>query len=139
MIVENLEKYTLKGVFTFKKGDVLSTKSKAVPNLPGIYIIYTIVSGTKELVYIGKSGTMVNNGCFKTQLLRKRLNNRQAGLSRQKYFENKLRDEDKEALEFKWFVTFEGSNIDVPGYVEGSLLQKYYEKHKKLPPWNKDF
>lgn len=123
---EKLEKYKYNGTFTFKTGDALSKQSKAVPNM-------------KELVYIGKSGTMINDGSFKTQLLRKRLNNRHAGVSRQVYFENKLKDEAIETLEFNWFVTFEGSNIDVSGFVEGNLLQKYFEQNKKLPPWNKDF
>lgn len=139
MFENSLKNYAVNGSFTFKTGDALSKQSKAVPNLPGIYIIYTITSNTKELVYIGKSGTMINDGSFKTQLLRKRLNNRHAGVSRQVYFENKLKDEDIETLEFNWYVTFEGSNIDVPGFVEGNLLQNYFVQNKKLPPWNKDF
>jgi hypothetical protein len=28
------------------------------------------------------------------------------------------------------------SNSDVPGYVEGLLMQRYFEVHGKLPSWN---
>ena len=139
MDLKCLEDYSNCGSFTFKLGDTLSTKSREVPNAPGIYIIYAIISNVKELVYIGKSGTMINNGSFKKQLLRKRLNNRHAGVSRQVYFESKLKEEKIETLEFHWFVTFDESNTHIPGFVEGNLLQQYYNQYKKLPPWNKDF
>lgn len=132
-------KYKSNGHFFFKKGDTLSVVSKDVPNLPGIYYIMKLAKGKIELVYIGKSGTMQQHGEFKDQLLRARINNKQEGKKRQEYFDKKLVDENIEALEVYWFVTCDDEHNDLPGYVEGLLIQRYFEDHGTLPPWNKEF
>ena len=134
-----LKKYNECGSFSFKLGDSLSIVSGVVPNKPGVYIIYGINSTNSKLVYIGKSGTIINDGSFKTQLLRKRLNNKQEGLRRQVYFENKLKEDNCNELKVCWFVTFNDEIKDLPGFVEGQLIQKYFEQYKRLPDWNKDF
>ncbi|QIG88446.1 hypothetical protein G6R40_01685 [Chryseobacterium sp. POL2] len=78
-----LEKYKTNGHFFFEKNDNLRNKSKDVPNLPGVYYILKLARGKVELVYIGKSGSMLQNGQFKDQLLNKRLNNKQDGIRRE--------------------------------------------------------
>ena len=138
MFVE-LEKYKTNGHFFFEKNDNLRNKSKDVPNLPGVYYILKLAKGKVELVYIGKSGSMLQNGQFKDQLLNKRLNNKQDGIRREYYFLNKIEEENIEALDIYWFVTVDDEHNDLPGYVEGLLLQRYFEVYGCLPPWNKSF
>lgn len=134
-----LNKYTNNGHFFFQKGDVLKVQSQEVPELPGVYYILRLAHGKVELVYIGKSGTMLQNGQFKNQLLKKRINNKQEGIKRQQYFEQKIEQENIDALDIYWFVTFGRQFQDLPGFVEGQLLQEYFKLHGCLPPWNKEF
>lgn len=132
---DELEKYKNKGHFFFQKGSMLKVVSKDVPNLPEIYYIYRLCRGKIDLVYIGKSGTILSNGKFKDQLL----NNKQDGIPRQKFFEQKLREEGSDALDIYWHVTFDEENQDIPSYVEGLLLQHYFEIYGQLPEWNKEY
>ena len=37
------------------------------------------------------------------------------------------------------FVTIDKNKNDLLGYVEGLLLQRFYEVNGKLPLWNKNF
>ncbi len=136
---DELNKYQNNDHFFFQKGDVLSTQSKAVPNLPGVYYIIRLANGKVDLVYIGKSGTMLQNGTFKDQLLRNRINNRQDGIKRQQYFEQKMKQEGIDGLDIYWFVTFDDQHQDLPAFVEGQIMQQYFDVHGCLPPWNKNF
>ena len=136
---EDLSKYQTNGHFIFQKGDVLSAKSKDVPEFPGVYYILRHANGNIDLVYIGKSGTMQQNGLFKSQPLKGRINNKQAGMKRQQYFEQKIEQEKIDRLDIYWFVTFDKYHRDLPGFVEGQLIQRYFNLHGCLPPWNKEF
>lgn len=137
---DELDKYKNKGHFFFQKGSVLKEMSKDVPNLPGIYYIYRLCKGEINLVYIGKSGTMLSDGNFKKQGLRDRLNKKQDKHTyRQEYFELKLAEDKSDALDIYWHVTFDEENQDIPSYVEGLLLQHYFEIYRQLPEWNKEY
>lgn len=133
------KKYKHNGHFFFKGGNRLSEVSKGVPDKPGVYYILKLANGKVELVYIGKSGTMQQHGEFRDQLLRARINNKQEGMKRQEFFDIKMKEEGIEALDVYWFVTFDEKHTDLPGYVEGLLMQRYFEVHGKLPPWNREF
>lgn len=136
---DDLRKYETNGHFLYKNGDSLANVSKGVPRMQGIYYIVKLAAGNIDLVYIGKSGTMQQNGSFKTQSLRGRINNRFNGQSRQEFFETKFRQQPFESLDIYWYVTMNDSFHDLPSYVEAILLQQYFEVHQKLPPWNKCF
>ena len=90
-------------------------------------------------MYIGKSGTKHQDGNFGDQMLKKRINNKHEGIKRQDYFDQKLQQEQIEALDIYWFVTFDEKHKDLPSYVEGLLLQRHFEVHGRLPLWNKEF
>jgi hypothetical protein len=132
-------KYKNNGHFFFKKGNQLSEVSKNVPELPGVYYIVRLAKGKVELVYIGKSGTITQSGQFKDQLLRGRINNKQDGMKWQEFFDKKMMEENIDGLDIYWFVTMDKSNNDLPGYVEGLLIQRFFEVQGRLPLWNKDF
>ena len=133
---DEIKKYKNNGHFFFNSGDKLIEASENVPELPGVYYIIKLSGGRIDLVYIGKSGTINQSGVFKDQLLKGRINNKTNGMKRQKYFEQKMLEENIDALDIYWFVTMDKSNSDLPGYVEGLLMQRYFEVHGKLPSWN---
>lgn len=135
---DELNKYKNHGHFFFSLGDNLKDASAEVPNLPGIYVIYRLARGRVELVYIGKSGTVEQNGDFKKQLLNSRLNNKQEGISRQQYFEQKIKEQNIDALDIYWYATFDEKHQDLPAYVEGLILQRFFDVHGRLPEWNKE-
>jgi hypothetical protein len=110
-----------------------------VPELVGVYYIYRLAKGRVDLVYIGKSGTIQQDGKFKKQTLRDRINNKQDGVKRQVFFDEKMELEHIDALDIYWFVTMDKNNNDLPSYVEGLLVQRYFDVYGKLPPWNKEF
>jgi hypothetical protein len=139
IMFDETEKYKNWGHFFLNKGGNLSIQSKEVPELTGVYYIYRLAKGRVDLVYIGKSGTVQQNGKFKKQTLKDRINNKQDGVKRQVFFDEKMESEHIDALDIYWFVTMDKNNNDLPSYVEGLLIQRYFDIYGKLPPWNKEF
>jgi hypothetical protein len=134
-----LNKYKNQGHFFFEKGNNLKELSAGVPDLPGVYYIIRLSRVKIDLVYIGKSGPIKQNGTFMEQGLKERLNSKQDGINREVFFNEKCIQENIDALDVYWFVTFDNKNHDLPGFVEGVILQRYFEVHGKLPPWNKEY
>jgi hypothetical protein len=133
---DELNAYKDNGHFFFRTGDLLSRVCNA-PEKPGVYLIYQLQKGKVDLVYIGASGTMNQNGSFKSQLLKGRINNIQDGVKRQILFDNKIFEVGIDALDIYWYVTFDNSNGHIPSFVEGQLMQRYFETFGRLPSWNK--
>lgn len=102
---DELNPYKNQGHFFFTKGDLLSEVSKDVPDLPGVYYILRLSHGHVDLVYIGKSGSLNQDGSFCNQLLRKDLNNKQNSIKHQAFFDQKMKAENIDALDIYWFVT----------------------------------
>lgn len=136
---QELDKYKNNGHFFYTKDDLLIEQSEDVPNLPGVYLVYRLAGGKIDIVYIGKSGTIQQNGKPKDQGLKKRLNNTHQGLKRQDYFNTKIEEENIEALDIYWYVTFDDDYRDLPSFVEGLLIQKYFDLYGQLPIWNLEF
>lgn len=136
---DETKKYKNWGHFFFKKESKLSEVSKEVPELPGVYYIIRLARGRVELVYIGKSGTIRQSGRLEGQTLHGRINNKQDRTRRQDFFEKKMIEEHIDGLDIYWYVTMDKNSNDLPGYVEGSLMQRYFEVNGKLPPWNKEY
>lgn len=130
-------KFIKQGYFTFEIGNSLSEKTKEIPKGYGVYKIYAnSIKG--ELLYIGKGGTVHTDGGFDKQPLKRRLNNTQENIRREKFFIKKM-NEDKQLkiLYIKWFLIDE--KLFLPAYYEATLIQDYYSKHSKLPKWNKKY
>jgi hypothetical protein len=136
---DEIKKYANNGHFFFKKGDNLKQVINRVPDLPGVYYIVRLSNGRVELVYIGKSGTIQQNGQFNDHGLHGRLNSKQEGINFQDYFESRILKENIDALDIYWFVTFDKKSGDLPGFVEGILIQRFFEIHGRLPLWNMDY
>ncbi len=86
-------------------------------------------------MYIGKGGTIQNDGSFKKQNLKERINNKQDGVKRQEFFSQKLSEEsDISQLFIEWYII--DTKQYIPGYYEAALIQEYYQQHARLPRWN---
>ena len=114
-------------------GKTLKKITKNIPNTPGVYIIY---NSKDEIVYIGKAGTVNQDGTFKKQGLHKRLTNQNHGTRREKDFLSKIEEDGIDYIDIKWYELTSGV---IPGYVEGVLIQEYFNKHGELPSWNDCF
>jgi hypothetical protein len=136
---DETKRYKNNGHFFFKKGGNLKQVSKDVPDLPGVYYIVRLAGGRIELVLIGKSGTIKQNGKFNDPGLKSLLNSKQDGIERQDFFESRILKENIDALDIYWFVTFDKKSQDLPGFVEGLLIQRFFEMYGRLPLWNMEF
>ena len=130
-----LKKKGTHGLFTFKgkSSDWRSTvslhfKSKNY-NRPcyGVYVVRQ--KSTRQVIYIGKAGTMCQNGIFKEEDLEKRLVNREKDQTRQIIFGNRVLKHGELLIEY----IIEISNNLIPGYLEAQLLQAYFDDHGVLP------
>ncbi len=140
MLEQLKHRFPYNGTFIFKKGDNLSMviKQGDVPNEPGVYLIFGSNNTEHKLIYIGRAGTLKNNGDFKTQKLKKRLKAKQSKRSRQKYFTEIIETDLYTNLEIFWFVTFYGENKTLPSLMEAELFQQYFNSYLKLPKLNKE-
>ena len=109
-----------------------------VPNEFGIYIISKVSESMKTIIYIGKAGSISNDGSPKKQGIKKRLVNLHGGVNRTEYF-LKYMDINQTSLLFEWYVTFNQSVKALPAFVEAELIQKFFDSHGKLPELNKSF
>jgi len=130
---DETKKYKTQGHFFFKKGNSLKEQSVDVPELPGVYYILRLAKGKVDLVYIGKSDNDLQSGSTVGASLADALTQAVA------QFQNKMTEENIDGLDIYWFVTMDKTNNDLPGYVEGILMQRYFDIHGKLPPWIKCF
>lgn len=125
------------GVCSFKDGDSLKKQTEEIPHGLGVYRFRKNTSNG-DILYIGKSGTILQQGIPKAQELKKRLNNQQAGIQREKFLLQKLKEDKKiNKIIIEWFII--DAKKHLPGFVEAKLLQEYYSKYSRLPIWNKEF
>lgn len=132
--------YQVYGAFQTSR---IGTISKIFSNEPmpvelnnfGVYIFTEIcqINNEELIVYVGKNGTLKNNGTMGNHTLKKRI---MQGKMKSKWFEEN---------DFKvyWFVTLEkGSPInakDIPSVVESEILKTYFHLERKLPKYNSTF
>lgn len=96
----------------------------------GIYIIRK--RDTKEVLYIGKGGTLDGQGKFKGQDMPGRLQNvRGNDIGADRWFRELV--QERGALLVEYLVL---EAPIAPAYIEASLLQAYLAEHKSLPPKN---
>lgn len=113
------------GIFDLNKNEIINNivRKKDVPNSYGIYIIYSSKGNFEEIIYIGKSGTMINNGTFKKQGIRERLTKKQEGIVRKIYFQNVILDNELDKLKFLWITTFDNTNKELPSLSEAKCCK----------------
>jgi hypothetical protein len=139
---DELDKYKSNDHFFFSESDELKTVCNAPNNGIGIYIVYELNGGKIELIYIGSSGKILQNGNKKVRIggmWDRIVNGKQFGDARKRSWKTKIEEEKIEALDIYWYETFDKLNNDIPNTVEGILIQKFYEVYGMLPKWNKEY
>lgn len=87
-----------------------------VPSVYGVYSIATSEGGESEILYLGKAGTLLSDGTFKAQTMRKRLTMKQDGIYRREFFRREMESLRLSSLRFQWFDTF-GTDNRVPPFL----------------------
>lgn len=135
-----VKSFTNHGCFNLRKRQNVSAIAKAndTPNLPGVYIVYAKPDRGGEILYIGKAGTLLNDGTMKNQGILKRMGTKQNKIPRNRFFKNVMNSRDSD-ISFAWYVTFDDTHCTLPSLVEAQLLQVYFDHYERLPRYNKEF
>ena len=136
---KELEKFTVKGNFTFTQEDNLEAVCNASEAGSGVFVVYA----AKELIMVGSTGTVQNDGTLKSKnggLYDKIVNGQQFAKTGRKYsWPAQMKKESIDTLEVLWFETFNESIKAIPTSVEGQVLQNFLDESGKLPRWNVAF
>jgi hypothetical protein len=136
---KELEKFTVKGNFTFTQEDNLEAVCNASETGSGVFIVYA----DKELIMVGSTGTVQNDGTLKSKnggLHDKIVNGHQFAKTGRKYsWPAQMKKESIDTLEVFWFETFNNEAKSIPTSVEGQVLQNFLDENGKLPRWNVAF
>lgn len=136
---EILDKYCHTGHFEFHADENLKNICNAPTDKSGVYIVWTIIDGNKQLLYIGRSGkkengVIVHRKCGLGGIKDRLVNGHQFGkLPRMRSWPIKMREMGLSVLSVFWFDT----ENDDPEKVEELLLAEATYKNGVLPPWNK--
>lgn len=98
----------------------------------GVYIVRQ--KSTNKVLYVGKGGTINNQGDFKSHDIPGRLRNvRENDLPADKWYGRLLDEKGPLLIQY----VFLGRRPVSPGLAEARLLQAYLNDHGHLPPYNK--
>ncbi len=126
------------GKFVYTDKDKLAVECNA-PNSAGVYLIYSKTSQGAELLFVGSSGSVSQNGSIGTNTLRHRILIRRDGTDREYFLKRKMQTDHISYFEIEWYHTYENKEGSLPKFAEASILQEYFKLNGKLPPWNKEY
>jgi hypothetical protein len=133
---DELKKYKTNGHFFLKPEGNLESVCNAPKNTNGIYIIYELKRGHINLVFIGSSGMLQNNGTLKKySSLFESINNEAQQMS----WIKRMKQEKTDALDIYWYETFNQKIKDVPSFIKALLLKIHIDIYGQLPSWNPEF
>ena len=136
-----LKCYSSKGSFIFGIDNDLREVCNADPNGAGVYLVYAMNNGGYRLLYIGISGKVLGDGSIKIRqggIFDRIVNGKQFGMARKVSWKHKMEADDIDKLNIEWYDTFKDHH-HIPRFIEGQLLQSYYNFFFKLPSWNKEY
>jgi hypothetical protein len=140
---KELKKFKIKNQFNFAVDDNLELVCNAPDTGAGIFIVYGIEGEQKELIMVGSTGTIQNDGTLKSKnggLFDKIVNGHQFAKTGRKYtWSTQMKLENIERLEVYWYETFNNENKVIPTFIEGQILQNFFDENGKLPKWNVAF
>lgn len=141
-----LEQYKSKGNFSFNFIRSYKESCNAPSDKSGVYLMFKIVDGKEELIYIGSSGQKNKEGKLKTRVggLRDRLINgyhpNQFGqikrIKRNIALPQQMQFEKISELKIYWWITYDHEIEHFPTDVETILRNLYIEEHGRLPSWH---
>ena len=135
---EILNKYSHNGHFEFNVEDNLRAVCNAPTDKSGVYIVWTVIDGKEQLLYIGRSGkkengVIVHRKCGLGGIKDRLVNGHQFGKQpRRRAWPEKMREMGLSVLSVFWYDT---EDVD-PVEVERLLLAEATYKMGVLPPWN---
>lgn len=142
-MIKVLEKYSNTNQFNYTTEDNLEINCNVPDSISGIYLVFEVNGNDKELIMVGSSGTVQNDGQLKEKrggLFDKIVNGSQFTKSARKYsWPTQMKKEEISLLEVQWFETFNSEVQDIPTFVEASVLQEFFNENQRLPRWNVAF
>lgn len=140
---KELKKFKTTNTFTFSQEDSLEEVCNASEGGSGVFLVYAVEGEEKELIMVGSTGTIQNDGTLKSKnggLYDKIVNGHQFAKTGRKYsWPAQMKLENIERLEVSWYETFNEKNKAIPTFVEGQMLQNFLDENGKLPRWNVAF
>ena len=140
---KELKKFKTNNSFNFTINDNLEEVCNAPQNGSGLFLVYTVDGEEKELIMVGSTGTVQNDGTLKSKnggLFDKIVNGHQFAKTGRKYsWPTQMKLEKIELLEVFLFETFNAKTKSIPTSIEGSILQNFLDENSKLPRWNVAF
>ena len=140
---KELKKFKTKNEFSFTTNDSLEEVCNASETGSGIFLVYEVKEEEKELIMVGSTGTIQNDGTLKSKnggLYDKIVNGHQFAKTGRKYsWPAQMKIENIDRLEVQWFETFNEKNKVIPTFIEGQILQNFLDENARLPRWNVAF
>lgn len=140
---KEVKKFKIGGSFTFTPDQNLEEVCTAPDNGNGVFMVYAVDGEAKELIMIGSTGTVQNDGTLKSKsggLYDKIVNGQQFAKTGRKYtWPTQMKKEDIAQLEVFWYETFNAKTSIIPTFLEAQLLQNFLTENGRLPRWNVAF
>lgn len=136
---DELDDYKSNGHFFFSAQNDLENVCNAPKTGVGVYLVYALKEGRIELVFIGSGGKITQSGTRSGGMFDTIVNGKQFGDCRKRTWKEKLISQKIEAIDIYWFETFDKEYRDIPSFMEGVILQRFFELHERLPGWNMEF
>ena len=138
---KELKKFKVSNQFSFTTDDSLEEVCNASEG-SGVFLVYS-VGDEKELIMVGSTGTVQNDGTLKTKnggLADKIVEGHQFAKTGRKYsWPAQMKLENIDKLEVVWYETFNADVKAIPTAVEGQILQNFLDENGRLPRWNVAF
>ena len=140
---KELKKFKTTNSFSLTLDNNLEEVCNASDNSSGVFLVYDATNEEKELIMVGSTGTVQNDGTLKSKnggLYDKIVNGHQFAKTGRKYsWPAQMKKEDINRLEVVWYETFNEKSKAIPTFVEGQVLQNFLDENGKLPRWNVAF
>jgi hypothetical protein len=140
---KELKKFKVNNSFTYTIEDSLEEVCNASEAGSGVFLVYAVNGDEKELIMVGSTGTVQNDGTLKSKnggLHDKIVNGHQFAKTGRKYsWPAQMKLENIDRLEVVWYETFNEKTKAIPTFVEGQILQNFLDENGRLPRWNVAF
>lgn len=140
---KELKKFKTTNSFSLTLDNNLEEVCNASDNGSGVFLVYDATNEEKELIMVGSTGTVQNDGSLKSKnggLYDKIVNGHQFAKTGRKYsWPAQMKLENMDRLEVVWYETFNEKSKAIPTFVEGQVLQNFLDENGKLPRWNVAF
>ena len=140
---KEVKKFKTGNSFTFTPDQNLEEVCNASDNGSGVFLVFAVDGEAKELIMVGSTGTIQNDGTLKSKsggLYDKIVNGHQFAKTGRKYtWPTQMQKEEIAQLEVFWYETFNAKYSVIPTFVEAQVLQTYFAENGKLPRWNVAF